>query len=193
MYKIKNMTEKEYLFGVILYSIAPTLAGHKQACIVTLSTNNRNLYLLWERYNKYFSLECKIDFYELKREGEGVTLLFYDRERLRKVIYKEMNMGFLKRFGYRGNLSLDENLQILKLRFKSGFPHEIGIFLGFPLEDVICFMENPQKKCLFCGYWKVYNNLEMAKEKFLKYDEDKNKIIRYVLEGTKPSLLIGNS
>lgn len=192
MYKIKTMSEKEYLFGVILYSIAPTLAGHKQASIVTLSSNNRNLYLLWERYNESFRLECEIDFYEIKREYEAVTLLFYDRKRLKEVIYKELNMSFLKRFGYRGSLSLDENLQILKSRFKSGFPHEVGIFLGFPLDDVICFMESPEKQCLFCGYWKVYNNPEIAKEKFSKYDEDKNSIIKYVLEGTNPSLLIGN-
>lgn len=192
MYKIKTMSEKEYLFGVILYSIAPTLAGHKPASIVTLSRNNRNLYLLWERYNKKFRLECEIDFYEIKREYEAVTLLFYDRYMLNDIIYKELNMNFLRRFGYEGSLSLDENLQILKSRFKNGFPHEIGIFLGFPLDDVICFMKKPEKESLFCGYWKVYNNPETAKEKFLRYDEDKSTIIRYVLEGINPSLLIGN-
>lgn len=193
MYKIKTMNEKEYLFGVILYSIAPTLAGHKAASIITLSRNNKNLYSLWEKHKKNFLLECGIGFYELKKVHEAVTLLFYDKERLIGIIYEKENINFLKRFGYSHNLNLYDNLQILKFRFEKFFPHEIGIFLGFPLEDVICFMEYPHRKCLLCGYWKVYNNLEAAKEKFLQYDEDKNSVIKYVLEGMDPSLLIGST
>lgn len=193
MVKIKTMSEKDYLFGVILYSIAPTLAGHKPASVVTLSRNNGNLYSLWESYNQYFRLECEIDFYEIKRENEAVTLLFYDKEKLKEVIYKEVNMSFLNRFGYEGSLNFNENLHILKSRFKGSFPHEIGILLGYPLDDVICFIERPEKECLLCGYWKVYNNPEIAKGKFSMYEEDKNSVIRYVLDGVSPSLLIGNT
>lgn len=190
MCKIKTMDDKEYLFGVILYGIAPTLAGHKPASIITLSRKNRNLYLLWEKYKECFLLGLDLEFFELRKDSEVITVLFYHKEKLRRLIYKETNINFLKQYGYRDSLNLYENLEVLKCRFEKIFPHEIGVFLGFPLEDVICFIKSPEEKCLFCGYWKVYNNPESAKERFLKYDEDKNSIIRYVLQGVSPSLLI---
>ena len=49
---------------------------------------------------------------------------------------------------------------------KQSFPHEIGVILGYPLEDVKGYMENGGQKCLLNGYWKVYNNPEEAKRKF---------------------------
>ena len=49
------------------------------------------------------------------------------------------------------------------------FPHEIGIFLGYPLEDVKGFIKNKGKNCKTCGVWKVYFN-ECEKQKlFEKY------------------------
>lgn len=193
MHKIREMSDKEYLFGIILYGVAPTLAGHKSASIITLSKKNRNLYLLWQKYKKSFLLECGIDFFEVRNENNASTILFYNRKGLEEAIYEEKNMAFLKKYGYSSGVSLQENLEILKWRFEEKFPHEIGIFLGFPLEDVICFIEYPNKQCVFCGYWKVYKNPETAKQKFMKYDEDKNSIIRYVLNGTTPSVLMNNT
>lgn len=190
MDKIKNMSDKEYLFGIILYSAAPTLAGDKSASIITLSRNNGNLYLLWERYKQAFPEECGLDFFEMKNDNNAAIILFYNRKRLEEVIYDEENMGFLKKYGYSSSVSLQENFKTLRWRFQKKFPHEIGIFLGFPLEDVICFMESPRKKCILCGYWKVYKNPEIARQKFLKYDEDKNSVIRYVLNGTSPLVLM---
>ena len=40
-----------------------------------------------------------------------------------------------------------------------GFPHEIGVFLGYPLDDVKGFIKNEGKKYLMIGYWKVYSDL----------------------------------
>ena len=51
------------------------------------------------------------------------------------------------------------------------FPHEIGVFLGYPIEDVIGFINN--KGCNFkcCGYWKVYGDKEKAIKEFARYDK----------------------
>lgn len=190
MNRIKSMDKKEYLFGVILYSAAPTVAGHKPASIITLSRDKGNLYSLWEKYKKEFLSEWMVEFCEIKKTENVITLLFYDSDQLTKVIYEEENMKFLYKFGYREYFSLEENLEVLKLRFEESFPHEIGLFLGIPLEDVICFIESPDKECLLCGYWKVYNNVEYAKESFSKYDTDKNTVINCVLQGILPSLVM---
>ena len=40
------------------------------------------------------------------------------------------------------------------------FPHELGLLLGYPAEDVRGFMGIGYKKCLYTGYWKVYEKAE---------------------------------
>lgn len=49
------------------------------------------------------------------------------------------------------------------------FPHEIGLFLGYPPEDVCGFIENKAGNCKCCGCWKVYGNQETAQKTFIKY------------------------
>ncbi|MCR5154354.1 MAG: DUF3793 family protein, partial [Lachnospiraceae bacterium] len=45
---------------------------------------------------------------------------------------------------------------------------EIGIFLGYPLEDVKGFIENKGKNYKTCGLWKVYKDENFAKGIFEK-------------------------
>lgn len=49
------------------------------------------------------------------------------------------------------------------------FPHEIGIFLGYPLEDVKGFIENGGKNCKCCGMWKVYCDEKAKVQLFHKF------------------------
>lgn len=46
------------------------------------------------------------------------------------------------------------------------FPHEIGLFLGYPLEDVQGFIENRAEGYKCVGCWKVYGDEEYAKQEF---------------------------
>ena len=56
-----------------------------------------------------------------------------------------------------------------RVRSQEEFPHEIGLFLGYPPEDVRGFMENNAcgQKCTGC--WKVYGDEEAAKRRFDQY------------------------
>lgn len=49
------------------------------------------------------------------------------------------------------------------------FPHEIGLFLGYPLDDVVGFIENRGRNYLACGCWKVYTRPSAAKRRFACY------------------------
>lgn len=60
---------------------------------------------------------------------------------------------------------------------------EKGIFLQYPLEDVTSFVENKGKNFLLSGYWKVYHNIERAKEIFSSYDKAKEELIKEILNG----------
>ena len=56
-------------------------------------------------------------------------------------------------------------------RFQSGeeFPHEIGLFLSYPPEDVRGFIEHKGKDCKAVGCWKVYGDAERAEKRFTAY------------------------
>ena len=56
-----------------------------------------------------------------------------------------------------------------KLRKDGEFPHEIGLFLGYPPEDVQGFMELGPDCCKCTGCWKVYGDEAAAQRKFAQY------------------------
>ena len=62
-------------------------------------------------------------------------------------------------------------------------PHELGVFLGFPLNDVKDFINCSNKKCLSCKYWCVYNDVEAAEEIFSIYDRIKEYTANHILNG----------
>jgi hypothetical protein len=63
-------------------------------------------------------------------------------------------------------------LNCLKKKFETyrQFPHEIGLFLGYPIDDVLGFVKHKGRNYKLCGYWKVYGNVEKAKNNFHCYE-----------------------
>ena len=58
---------------------------------------------------------------------------------------------------------------IRKFQDTSRFPHEIGLFLGYPPEDVRGFIENKADNYKCVGTWKVYGDEKQAKKKFTQF------------------------
>lgn len=58
---------------------------------------------------------------------------------------------------------------IRRLRGEESFPHEIGLFLGYPPEDVEAFIRNGAAGAKLVGTWKVYGDVEAAKCQFAQY------------------------
>ncbi len=56
-----------------------------------------------------------------------------------------------------------------RLQRRNEFPHEIGVFLGYPLEDVQGFMENQGRNYTCCGCWKSYGDPAQARRCFSSY------------------------
>ena len=50
-----------------------------------------------------------------------------------------------------------------------GFPHEVGLFLGYPAEDVEGFRLHRGRDYKLCGCWKVYSDVERAQRCFRQY------------------------
>lgn len=98
--------------------------------------------------------------------GPVVVVFVYDFAWIRKILGDSFVCAYLSGKGYSDVLDTGKTLDELfvQLRESEGFPHEVGIFLGYPIEDVICFEINEGKQCKYCGYWKSYCNPEEAKK-----------------------------
>jgi hypothetical protein len=104
----------------------------------------------------------------MKWRENAVLLYTYRPSKLQKEFSDDGVKTLLIETGYSSN-RVDDCVSELKERMNSCecFPHEIGVFLGYPLEDVRGFIEQEPKNCKCCGFWKVYCN---EHEKILEFE-----------------------
>jgi hypothetical protein len=112
------------------------------------------------------------------REGEnGPLVIVFDREKLEKTIAAKTAGAVLSGLGYPAGAPVLAALTHLRKQFACNtFPHEVGLFLGYPAEDVLGFVEHKGRNYKLCGYWKVYGDVERAKLCFRQYDACRNRI-----------------
>ena len=113
----------------------------------------------------------------------NALVMIYRRELLEKVLASEGARDILSARGYAFPFESDACLEHLRRRFRFGFPHEIGLFLGYPPEDVRGFLEHRGAKSLAVGYWKVYGNVEKARRTFRRYRRAERDAARSLLNG----------
>ena len=102
------------------------------------------------------------------RYGKARALIYvYRPDRLQKDLMDEQAKSLLREQGYDG-LAPAGCLSRLRQRLtqEPEFPHEIGLFLGYPLGDVAGFIQHRGKNCKCCGCWKVYCNEREARKRF---------------------------
>ena len=61
------------------------------------------------------------------------------------------------------------NRQTFKGDESGEFPHEVGLFLSYPPEDVKGFIENRAANAKCTGVWKVYGDERQARQTFDRY------------------------
>lgn len=105
------------------------------------------------------------------RYKKGRALIYvYRPARLEKDLQHDIADNLLKDRGYNTEVSSSCVIHLMKRLCESEeFPHEIGLFLGYPPEDVSGFIENKAGGCKCVGCWKVYGNEQEAKKTFAKY------------------------
>ena len=103
-------------------------------------------------------------------EGENIDLQISRWNQLMNPKGVKLLARFLEKYGYE-NTEPEQCLALLKKRFEASedFPHEIGIFLDYPLGDVIGFIQNGGQNYKCSGCWKVYCNECEALKMFQKY------------------------
>ena len=171
------------LWEVIANQCAPVLADVKPSNLLILTSEEEEVFLQMEELPHISSL-C---LYEGKNKS---TWLLYRRDRLESALVWPQTGEFLEQYGYRMvRESLDEKLLRLQHRFaeyKEGrqpFPHEMGVFLGYPLGDVKGFIEHHGKEYLCSGYWKVYRDEQNAKSTFQLYQSVRDAVLQLIMAG----------
>ena len=178
---------------MLLDQCAPTIFGVKQANLFSCSKENKQEVLAeLKRYNGYGStsgMQFKI-LYECKNR---IFIIAYRKKAMQHYFALTEAKEFLLQQGYPKTENIETLLQYLKYRIEKWeeFPHEIGLFLGYPLMDVKDFIAKKGLHFKFCGYWKVYSNEETAKKIFQRYEKCKE-VIRYkVTKGIPLTELVG--
>lgn len=115
------------------------------------------------RYGICMELVCSCD--------KRWLVLVYQPDLLQKQLAQRAVSELLQRDGYPAQ-GMRAQLAFLKRRLLASkdFPHEIGLFLGYPTADVLAFQQNRGEGCKLCGYWKVYTDVEAAKQSFAAFD-----------------------
>ncbi|MEE1032798.1 MAG: DUF3793 family protein [Ruminococcus sp.] len=151
----------------IIEHCAPTLAGLKAANLFTYK------FASWQEFKKELQeqndvLNPKDVYIEIVKPKTNSALLYvYRKKRLEENLSLKEVQKILHSFGYQ-HFDTDRCIRVLKQRLSTSedFPHEIGLFLDYPLQDVCGFIEHKGKNYKFSGIWKVYGDVDFVKTLF---------------------------
>ena len=119
----------------------------------------------------------------LRWSGGKALVYLYRPKMLEKDLRDELAEKLLSECGYScGNPNACIARLISRIRGDRDFPHEVGLFLGYPPADVDGFMHRKQA-CKLSGIWKVYDDVEGAARQFARCRRCTEVYLRRFAEG----------
>lgn len=121
---------------------------------------------------------------------DKTAILIYDFSRLQSYLLQSEVGWMMEKFGYH-DLRVEVVLERFRQRYESylqvgcEFPHEMGLLLGYPPEDVWGFVVNKGENALYTGYWKVYEGTEQKQSLFHQFECAREHLIRLVHRGER--------
>lgn len=149
---------------------APTLAGIKTGSLFTCPFTSQKELLNTVREMNTRLIPKGLRVLPLRVSDSKALIYVYRPKKLSSDIADADAARLLRNQGY-DTVTCEKCIARLgrRLRCQKEFPHEIGLFLGYPPEDVCGFIENRACNCKCVGCWKVYGDEEAAKKKFAQY------------------------
>lgn len=162
---MKQMSE-----DIIIRYCSPTLAGLKTGNLFSCPFADENEMIECMRcWNRMFGKKG-LRVLPLRFQDNRALVYVYRISRLSRDLKDDKVRRMLRKRGYETEIpELCIARLIRKLKACGEFPHEIGLFLGYPPEDVSGFIENKAKGSKLTGCWKVYGNEDEARRTFAKY------------------------
>ena len=148
---------------------APTLASIKTGNMFTCPFPSRQAMLCSLRaFNQRF-LQKGLRIVPLRYRNNVGLIYVYRPDKLTQDLSNDTASKLLHTCGYScKNVNICLRKLMERLSAQEDFPHEIGLFLGYPPKDVDGFMHRRREaKCV--GTWKVYDDVENAQKTFARY------------------------
>lgn len=154
----------------IVERCSPTLAGLKTGSLFPVEYSDRaEINREIRDLNRTLALKG-LRAIPVRYTDRFVLIYLYRPDYLKRDLEQKEAEEILRELGYScgsTNRCVAELERQMKKR--ETFPHEIGLFLGYPPEDVRGFMRDSRRGCKCIGYWKVYGDVERAEKTFQKY------------------------
>ncbi len=162
---------------------SPTLAGLKTGNLFQYKYTSISQLISAIREKNNLLNEKGVYLVVLKAYKGSALILIYRKKLLEKILSRTDIQEFLVQYGYE-NFDIQSCLNTLKKNLKyKDFPHEIGVFLDYPLDDIKGFIDNKGEnfKCLGC--WKVYANECEAQKTFKRFQKCTNIYCKKLSQG----------
>lgn len=150
---------------------SPTLAGIKTGNLFTCPFTDRVETMQEMRRLNRALVPRGLRILPLRYSAKRVLVYLYRPDRLEKDLSSREASELLERAGYRhenANQCVIELIHRLN-DLESEFPHEIGLFLSYPPEDVRGFIDHREAGCKLIGTWRVYGDADRARKIFDRY------------------------
>ena len=150
---------------------SPTLAGIKTGNLFTCPyTDRRQTMHELQQLNKRL-VPKGLRILPLRYSAERVLVYLYRPSRLEKDLSEKEAVELLENAGYRHENANQCVIELIRRinDVDTEFPHEIGLFLSYPPEDVRGFIshrENRSVGCKLVGTWRVYGDVQKARKTF---------------------------
>lgn len=188
IYEIVKGMDLENIETQLALQCAPLITGLKVSNLLIIPKGN-------EEVVKRILNRTGISYYRLIQTRTKTTFLLFRRNELEEFLSYENVKNVFIRAGYK-SLQIGKILRIFSLRYEAymqgdkSFPHEMGLLLGYPVEDVVGFVENNGKNFLYSGYWKVYENQKAKVKLFDKFKVAEETLIHLLSNGLSMSDII---
>ena len=181
VFKIVQTMDLSQVETKMVLQCAPLIKGIKMSNLLIVSSKD-------EEAVRVILKKTGIIHYRLLRQDEKTTFLLFRKLQLAMHLSDPDVQRILKANGYE-DVSLGGILRTFQYRYQTymeqgeGFPHEMGLLLGYPVEDVEGFIEHKGKNYLYSGYWKVYEDVASKMKLFEDYENAKEELIVLLANG----------
>ena len=196
MTHIKDASAEDFMRSILYCFSAPTIKGLKAGCLINFRRGKgENMRGIWRLHADEWLDPLGLEWILLNEHssGDNALVLIYRRDLLAEALGCDDACDILREHGYPLH-DVDACLECLRGRVKRcpGFPHEIGLFLDYPPEDVRGFIEGRCAKSLACpGYWKVYGNPDEARKTFSEYRKAECEAALLIMAGRSANINSG--
>lgn len=157
--------------SVLVEQCAPTLMGLKAASLFRWQNSQQSSDEIRSCIAELQDMGLSIRVLKVCRRTNAAIFYVYSAAELQSILSDPEIYAYLTQSGYDLKSGLPEILHQLseRLCLEDAFPHEIGLFLGYPLKDVIGFIKNNGRNYTCIGYWKAYGDPRRAQARFDVY------------------------